>query len=84
MIMAVLVQLTVTCVWAVIIGVHVRRLLRLAHIDISAKRCNAISRQGLDRIWWWLGRPEYWRDIARDCLQSLQLTLLFFLLATML
>ena len=82
--LALLVQLSVTCIWAATIGVHVRRLLRLAHIDIGAVQCNGMLRRGLDRIWWWLGRSEYWRDVERDCLQSLQLTLLLFLLATML
>ena len=82
--LALLIQLSVTCIWAVTIGIHVRRLLRLAHIDFGAGHYNGISRRGLDRIWWWLGRPEYWRDVERDCLQSLQLTLLFFLLAAML
>jgi len=79
---ALLIQLSITCVWAATIGVHARRLLRLAHIEIGAGQCNGMLRHQLDRIWWWLGRAEFWGDVQRDCLQSLQLTLLIFLLAT--
>jgi hypothetical protein len=80
---ALLIQLSITCVWAATIGVHARRLLRLAHIEIGAGQYNGMLRHQLDRIWWWLGRTEFWGDVQRDCLQSLQLTLLIFLLATM-
>ena len=78
-----LVQLSITCVWAATIGVHARRLLRLAHFEIGVGQSNAVLRRQLDRIWWWLGRAEFWRDMQHDCLQSLQLTLLIFLLASM-
>ena len=78
---ALFIQLSITCVWAATIGVHARRLLRLAHVEIGAGQ--GMFRHQLDRIWWWLGRADFWCDVQRDCLQSLQLTILIFLLATM-
>ena len=78
---ALFIQLSITCVWAATIGVHARRLLRLAHVEIGAGQ--VMFRHQLDRIWWWLGRADFWCDVQRDCLQSLQLTILIFLLATM-
>jgi hypothetical protein len=80
---ALFIQLSITYIWAATFVVHARRLLRLAHIEIGAGQGNGMLRHQLDRIWWWLGRADFWRDVQRDCLQSLQLTLLIFLLATM-
>jgi hypothetical protein len=80
---ALLIQLSITYIWAATIAVHARRLLRLAHIEIGAGQFNGLLRHQLGRIWWWLGRTEFWSDVQRDCLQSLLLTLLIFLLATM-
>ena len=79
---ALLIKLSITCIWAATIGVHARRLLRLAHVGIGAGQCGGMLRHQLNRIWWWLGRMEFWSDLQYDCLRSLQLTLLIFLLAT--
>ena len=79
---ALLVQLSITCIWAATVGVHTRRLLRLAHFELGDGQNVAMLRRRLDRIWWWLGRSEFWLDLHHDCLQSLQLTLLIFLLAS--
>ena len=79
---ALLIQLSITCIWAATVGVHTRRLLRLAHFELGAGQWGGVLRRQLDRIWWWLGRAEFWSDLQHDCLQSLQLTLLIFLLAS--
>ena len=59
-----IVQLVIVGMWAVILGVHTRRL-----------------RPKLDRVWWWLGREEYWREVQTDVLRCMQLTFMLFLMA---
>lgn len=78
---ALLLQLSITCIWGATIGVHTRRLLRLAHFEFGGGQGGELLRHRLDRVWWWLGRAEFWSDLQHDCLRSLQLTLLIFLLA---
>jgi hypothetical protein len=63
------------------LALNTRRLLRLAHIEARSAIWNAQIRQKLSRMWWWLGREEFWRSVQSDALQCMQLTLMFFLFA---
>lgn len=73
-----LVQLIITVVWASMVVVHTRRLLRLAHMPLPVLR-QRVTREHLNRIWWWLGREEFWRNVQTDCLRCMQVTLMLFL-----
>lgn len=79
--MAILVQLSVIGIWGTMLGVHTRRLLRLAQFETMDSLHNHPLRHRLTRVWWWLGREEFWRTVQRDCLRSVQLTLMLFMLA---
>jgi hypothetical protein len=76
---ALVVQITITALWAATISLHTRRLLRLAHVAVSGTRTEL--RQQLRRVWWWLGRKEYWSALENDLRYCLQLTILLLLLA---
>jgi len=75
------VQLVIVGMWAVILTVHTRRLLRLAKVESLAQWGERRLRPKLDRVWWWLGREEYWRDVQADVLRCMQLTFMLFLMA---
>jgi len=38
-------------------------------------------RQQANRMWWWLGREEFWRTVQLDALRCVEITLMVFLLA---
>src|SRR4051794_3430290 len=76
-----IVQLVIVGMWAVILGVHTRRLLRLAKVESLAQWGERRLRPKLDRVWWWLGREEYWREVQADVLRCMQLTFVLFLMA---
>ncbi len=80
--MLIVLQGAVTMIWAVLLTIHVRRLLRLSaqpgvtqHVR---RRVQRQVRRRLERMWWWLGREEFWRTIHLDCLRSVQITLMIF------
>ena len=64
-----------------VLGVHTRRLLRLAKVESLAQWGERRLRPKLDRVWWWLGREEYWREVQTDVLRCMQLTFMLFLMA---
>jgi hypothetical protein len=76
-----IVQLAIVTIWGVMLGIHTRRLLRLAQVQTIDSLRNHPLRHRLNRVWWWLGREEFWRMVHLDCLRCVQLTLMIFLLA---
>jgi hypothetical protein len=77
----VLVQMSIAAIWAAILVLHTRRLLRLTRVVAFAAPRDQVLRQRLRRAWWWLGREEFWSAIQRDLLHCLLLTLLLIVLA---
>lgn len=75
-----LVQIGIIGLWATMLVLHTRRLFRLAHVETH--RQNKQLRQQLSRVWWWLGREEFWRNVQIDTARCLELTLMVFLIAS--
>jgi hypothetical protein len=73
------VEAAVSVLWAAVLAIHTRRLLRLASVAIPASP-RARVRARLHRVWFWLGREEFWRGTQHDCLYGMQLTLMLFAL----
>lgn len=72
-------QLAVIMLWSAALSIHARRLLRLARIEATPTMTNRV-RQRLNRVWWWLGREEFWQGVQTDCLRCTQLTIMVFFL----
>jgi hypothetical protein len=77
----ILVQLVIVGLWGFMLALHTRRLLRLAHVGSLAILRSPERRGSLQRLWWWLGREEFWRAVQADGLRCTQLTLMVFLAA---
>jgi hypothetical protein len=75
------VQLAVVMLWAGVLAVHTRRLLRLAQVQMPAIWRDPRGQTKLARVWWWLGREEFWRAVQADGLRCTQLTVMVFLMA---
>jgi hypothetical protein len=73
--MVALVQLLLISVWGVPLALHMRRLYRLAAVPVSADRALYV-RSKARRMWWWLGRDEFWDALRHDVLRSIEVTLL--------
>jgi len=78
---AFIVQLVIVSIWAAMLVIHTRRLFRLAQVESLTQWGERRLRPKLHRMWWWLGREEYWRAVQVDVLRCLQMTLMCFLLA---
>ena len=76
-----IVQLAIVAIWAAMLVVHTRRLLRLAQVESLAQWGERRLRPKLNRVWWWLGREEYWQAVQVDVLRCMQMTLIMFLMA---
>jgi hypothetical protein len=76
----ILLQLAIVGTWAATILRHTRRLLRLAHANPAWTSRERTVRQQANRIWWWLGREEFWRTVQVDALHCVEITLMVFLL----
>ena len=74
------VQLAIVGIWAAMLVVHTRRLLRLARVESLAQWGERRLRPKLDRVWGWLGREEYWRAVQVDVLRCMQMTFMMFLM----
>ncbi|MDZ4719363.1 MAG: hypothetical protein SH847_12985 [Roseiflexaceae bacterium] len=74
-----MVELIVIVLWSAALSIHARRLLRLARVETSYTTGNPL-RQRLARVWWWLGREEFWHAVQVDCLRCMQLTIMVFFL----
>jgi hypothetical protein len=77
---AVAVQLLLISVWGVPLAMHTRRLYRLAAVPLSSDR-SLYVRAKARRMWWWLGRDEFWQDMRRDVLRCMEVTALVGLIA---
>ena len=77
---AFIVQTCIAALWAAILVLHARRLVRLTAVVAIAAPHQQVLRQRLRRAWWWLGREEFWSAVQRDSLQCLQVSLLLVLL----
>jgi hypothetical protein len=77
----IIVQLAVVGMWATTLIIHTRRLLRLAQLETLEVWHGKRLRVKLTRVWWWLGRDEYWRAVQVDGARCLQMTLMIFLMA---
>ncbi len=78
--MAIFLQLAIVGAWAATILRHTRRLLRLAHANPAWTSQDQTVRPLANRIWWWLGREEFWRTVQLDALRCVELTLMALLL----
>lgn len=78
--MELLLQLLVAGVWTLALVNSLRRLVRLARVShLQRWDSNMRVRSGLNRIWWWLGREEFWHLARYDVAYALQISLLVFL-----
>jgi len=78
---AILLQLAIVTAWAATILRHTRRLFRLAHVNMAWAAQDQTVQPLANRIWWWLGREEFWRTLQLDALRCVEITLMAFLLA---
>ena len=76
----ILLQLAIVAAWAATILRHTRRLLQLAHVNPTWTSQDQTVRQQANRIWWWLGRQEFWRTVQVDAFRCVEITLMAFLL----
>jgi hypothetical protein len=76
-----IVQLVIVGIWAAMLVIHTRRLLRLAQPESFQAWHGRQWRRKLTRIWWWLGREEYWREVQVDGVRCMQMTVMIFLMA---
>ena len=78
---AILLQLLIVGAWAATILRHTRRLLRLAQVNTARTAHDQRAGSLTSRIWWWLGREEFWRTVQVDALRCVEITLMVFVLA---
>jgi hypothetical protein len=70
------VQIGIISLWGFMFSLQVRRLVRMAQLSQNLKEP---WRKQIGRIWWWLGREEFWHGTYGDCLRCTQLTVMVFL-----
>lgn len=78
--MAAIIQLLLILAWGLLLLGHTRRLYRLASVPVTSDRKRYL-RSKAERMWWWLGREEFWRAVQADGVYCMQLTVMVFLLA---
>jgi hypothetical protein len=81
--MAMIVQMGITVMWAALLVRHTWRLVRLAHVKAQWTTRDQYLRERAHRVWWWLGRAEFWRSVQADTYRCVEITLLVFLLVWM-
>jgi hypothetical protein len=77
---AFIVQIVIIAMWSAMLVIHTRRLLRLAQFETLAQWGERNLKPKLNRVWWWLGREEYWRAVQIDGVRCMQLTFMMFLM----
>jgi hypothetical protein len=75
-----IVQLVIIVIWGTMLIINMRRLLRMSHIESLTAWGDRQLRNKLTRVWWWLGREEYWHQVQVDVVRCLQMTLMLFLM----
>ena len=80
---AMIVQMGITAMWAGLLVRHTRRLVRLARIKTDWIARDRYLRERVHRVWWWLGRAEFWHSVQADTCRCVEITLMVFLLAWM-
>jgi hypothetical protein len=75
-----IVQFSIVLIWMALLAVHTRRLMRLAHVEVVSRAHQPVRHQ-LGRVWFWLGREEFWRSVYPDGVRCAQLTVLVYLCA---
>lgn len=80
--MSILLQLMIVGAWGAALAIQTRRLLRLASVTVTSGD-SQLLRQKARRVWWWLGRDEFWRDACSDIARCLELTLMIVVMAWM-
>lgn len=78
--MELMAELMLIGVWGTILVIHTRRLYRLAAVPVTAER-KVYLRHKASRMWWWLGRHEFWPPTQRDAVRCLEFTLMVLLFA---
>jgi hypothetical protein len=78
---AIVLQLAIVAAWATTIVRHTRRLFRLAQVNTTWAAQDQTVRQRANRVWWWLGRDEFWRTVQEDGFRGVEIALMVFLLA---
>lgn len=78
--MAVVIQLLLVGIWGATLVLHTRRLFRLATVPVTVDRARYL-RGKARRMWWWLGRDEFWAAARVDAIRCVELTLMVGLLA---
>ena len=78
--MVVFIQLLLIGLWGTTLVLHTRRLFRLASVPVAINRARYL-RGKVQRIWWWLGRDEFWEAARKDTTRCLELSLMLVLLA---
>jgi hypothetical protein len=76
-----IVQFALVCLWGSVVSTHTRRLLRLAQVEAPPLWRRRRLRIQLERVWWWLGREEFWRAVQPDGVRCMQITIMVFIFA---
>ena len=77
---AMFIQIAITAMWGTLLIGHTRRLFRLAYAGVDSGTLDQYLRRRMHRVWWWLGREEFWRTVQLDALRCVEITLMAFLL----
>lgn len=73
--MVMMIQLVLVGLWGATLTLQTRRLLRLAAVPATTDRARYL-RGKAQRMWWWLGRNEFWEGARADALRCIELTLM--------
>jgi len=79
-----LIQTAIAAMWGFLLVQHTRRLFRLAHVKAVVAIDDPHLRQYMQRVWWWLGREEFWHKVQADTGRCLEIMVMILLLAWML
>jgi hypothetical protein len=80
---AILIQVAIAAIWAALLALHTQRLFRLAYAGVESCTQDRYLRRRMHRVWWWLGREEFWGKVQADTYRCLELTLMLFVWALM-
>ncbi|NJN16505.1 MAG: hypothetical protein HC822_09640 [Oscillochloris sp.] len=79
--MALGIQLIIVGVWGALLILHTRRLYRMARVPVAtAGNRLRYMRSKIERMWWWLGREEFWFRMQRDVLRCIEATVMALLI----